>query len=514
MIKGVAVVLYNFLKSLLGFKKNLFASFVKISVVLILLVGSKITAFSQEYSNVQDFDFLVAKVKAVYPGYRDKVTPQTRPQLEMLEKELRRKIAAYPDSCKFYMQQYVRWFKDFHLSVRNVSNNNQVKEKSAPNHRYITVNIDSLRQQTQSGQTIEGVWRIFDYQIAIVKDRQENKFYGIALKYRNAAPNQLVFIFEPTGIADFELTFFPSYYNYAPTKSKASLEFDNKILELHNDTRFVRATNSKEFDNALWETYQPKYPNGRNIFQFTTYLNDSTFYLRASSFGDSTVEKLVDKHWKEITSRPNLIIDLRSNDGGSDIYYQSLLKLVYTNPYFTKGVEWYACSDNIKLFEDAIKNKEINGGDEGIKATKALLEAMHKNVGGFVLHPMMGHDRAVTRDTIYTYPKRVGIIIEETNGSSAEQFILSAKNSKKVILFGDKNTAGVLDYSNAVQIVFPSGNYSLRYPMTRSRRLPENPIDNKGIAPDVRIPFPNTKQIYSRIDDWVYFVKSYLEAVR
>lgn len=107
----------------------------------------------------------------------------------------------------------------------------------------------------------------------------------------------------------------------------------------------------------------------------------------------------------------------------------------------------------------------------------------------------------------------MGIIIEESNGSSAEQFLLSAKNSKKVILLGDKNTAGVLDYSNAVKITFPSGSYSMQYQMTRSRRLPEYPIDNIGIAPDVKIPFPNTKQLYNRIDDWVYFVENYLEAM-
>ena len=485
----------------------------KRTIIILLAVLFANCLDAQTCSCTTDFDFLVSKIKAVYPGYRDKVTPQAAPQLAKLEKELRRKMAIYPDSCKAYMRQYVEWFKDCHLAIWKNSNNNQKEDKPAPNHRFIPVNIDSLKQKTLSGETIEGVWSLFDYQIAIVKDKNANKFYGIALKYRNAAPNQLIFVFEPTGETDFELTSFPSYYSYAPTKSKASLEYDKKILELHDDTRFVRTTGSKAFDDALWSTYQPKYPNGRNIYQFTTSLNDSTFYLRAFSFGDSTVEKQVAKYWNEIVSRPNLIVDLRNNGGGQDIYYQSLLKLIYTNPYFTKGVEWYACADNIKIYEDAIQDKKTKGDDRNRKWNEALLEEMRKNVGGFVLHPMMGHDATVTRDTVYPYPKRVGIIIEESNGSSAEQFLLSAKNSKKVILFGDKNTAGVLDYSNAIQITFPSGNYMMQYPLTRSRRLPENPIDNIGIAPDVKIPFPNSKQLYSRIDDWVYFVENYLESM-
>jgi C-terminal processing protease CtpA/Prc len=47
--------------------------------------------------------------------------------------------------------------------------------------------------------------------------------------------------------------------------------------------------------------------------------------------------------------------------------------------------------------------------------------------------------------------------------------------------------------------------------MTRSGRLPEKAIDNIGISPDVNIPYPKTKQLYDRIDDWVYYVKNYLE---
>ena len=126
---------------------------------------------------------------------------------------------------------------------------------------------------------------------------------------------------------------------------------------------------------------------------------------------------------------------------------------------------------------------------------------------------MMGSDVIVKEDTVYPYPKRIGIIINEGNGSSAEQFILEARESKKVVLFGNRNTAGVLDYSNRVNEDFPSGKYEFYWPMTRSRRLPEHPIDNIGIAPDVLIPFPETKQLYNRLDDWVYFVKEYLEFI-
>lgn len=206
-----------------------------------------------------------------------------------------------------------------------------------------------------------------------------------------------------------------------------------------------------------------------------------------------------------------MIVDIRNNGGGQDEYYQQLSALIYTNPYESKGVEWYASEGNIRTFEEVLKTGEVRNGEEGIKWINELLAVMKKNVGGFVIHPEMGKDVTVREDTVYLYPKRVGIIINERNASSAEQFILEAKESKKVVLFGNRNTAGVLDYSNRVQEDFPSGNYEFYWPMTRSRRLPEHPIDNIGIVPEVLIPFPETTQLYNRLDEWVYFVKEYLE---
>ena len=71
--------------------------------------------------------------------------------------------------------------------------------------------------------------------------------------------------------------------------------------------------------------------------------------------------------------------------------------------------------------------------------------------------------------------------------SAAEEFILLARQSRKVTLFGS-NFAGCLDYSNLREIELSSGDYFLRLPVSRSRRLPDRPVDLAGIEPDVRIP--------------------------
>lgn len=73
-------------------------------------------------------------------------------------------------------------------------------------------------------------------------------------------------------------------------------------------------------------------------------------------------------------------------------------------------------------------------------------------------------------------------------GSSGEQFILDARQSRKVTLMGQHNSAGVLDFSNVVSMPMPSGRLELSWPISRSLRLPEESVDLNGIAPHILIP--------------------------
>lgn len=251
---------------------------------------------------------------------------------------------------------------------------------------------------------------------------------------------------------------------------------------------------------------------GAKFIRVAHSLTDSTFYIRIPSFAvgvRNEVEAIVSKHAEAIASRSNLIIDIRGNTGGQDEGWLPLLPLIYTGPYESKGVEWYASDGNIKFFEHALANDGIREGGE--EWTRMLIEEMKRHRGGFVIHPMDSAGRTVKYDTVHSYPRKVGIIIGNKNASAAEQFLLAAKNSKKVTLFGSESTAGTLDYSNTVPHTLPSDMYELCMPMTRSLRLPENPIDNTGIVPDVKIPYPARKDLYDRVDDQVYFTMYYLE---
>lgn len=488
-----------------------------VSIILIGFVLNVSVLHAQTKDCLKDFDFLVGKIKADYPGYNDKVKPENIGQLEALEKKIRNKISHYPDSCSTYFKQYVAYFKDNHLRVNRKSDkkiNREMTEVSSFG-KNVFPNLDELKYKSVSIKSIEGIWSSWRGDIAIVKNNESSNYLGVSINYQGWKPNQVLFEFDQQNDTTFNLKLHSIYSDNNFQNGKASLHLNNRVLEIHSETFFIKKSESKLMDKTLLFTYIPKFPNGRNTFFVATCLSDSTYYIRIPGFSGfkDKIEKTIAKDWNEIMSRPNMIIDIRNNGGGQDEEYQSLLKLMYTNPYETKGVEWYASSGNIKLFEDALLKGEIRNGEAGIRWTQNLLSEMKKNVGGFVVYPSDKTSKiSVTpKDSIFCYPKKIGIIINEGNASSAEQFLLSAKNSKKVTLFGNQSTAGVLDYSNAVSTDFPSRKYSLTFPMTRSQRLPENPIDNIGIRPDVFIPFPATEQLFDKLDIWIYFVKNYLE---
>ncbi|MCX6287998.1 MAG: S41 family peptidase [Bacteroidetes bacterium] len=495
---------------------------------LILLFCSGMS-FSQQSSCMTDFDFVIAKIKSNYPGYNDKIKGDKVEELARLEQDLRRRIALHPDSCGYYLSEYAGFFKDEHLRVRRVPGPDKewVQMDISSYGKNIAIDTNEMFARTTGSNTIEGLWVSWCGEIAVIKDPGKKNYLGVSVSYTGWKPGQVMFEFaplEPDGMNPeshppsndtlFKVKEHTTWQGARVGKTKASLHVNRNILEVYDVRFFVRKSSFQRSDYAMMKSYVPLYPNGQNTYFTYGCLSDSTFFMRIPGFDGNKerIESTLKDHWSDIMSRPNLVIDLRNNGGGQDDEWQMLFRLLYTGPFFSKGVEWYACEDNIKGYEDDLKKGTLRGGDEGIKWTMALLAEMKKHPGEFVIHPMMGKDETVKEDTVYKYPRQVGIIINENNGSSAEQFLLAAKTSSKVTLFGNTNTAGVLDYSNSIPIDLPSGKYYMRYPMSRSRRLPENPIDNIGISPDVIIPYPATEQLLDKQDIWVEYVKDWLEA--
>lgn len=233
--------------------------------------------------------------------------------------------------------------------------------------------------------------------------------------------------------------------------------------------------------------YRAKHkPETTNMYYTAKPMNDSTYFLRIPSFRDSTSNQMSKDNWDAITSRPYLIVDLRCNGGGNDQNFDALADLTYSGPYLTHGVEQYATPDFLALFKDIIAHDPQS---EWRDYLQELTDSMENHLGDYVLRPGMQCIRLVRRDTVYQNPRRIGLLIHGRNASSAEQYILEAKESEKVVLFGNERTSGTLDLSNVFDITSPSGWFKLYIPTTRSCRWPDIVIDGKGIAPQIPIPY-------------------------
>ena len=159
-----------------------------------------------------------------------------------------------------------------------------------------------------------------------------------------------------------------------------------------------------------------------------------------------------------------------------------VLPLLYTNPIRTVGVEMYSTPLNNQRMLDFINKEEYGFDEAGKKWAQKSYDKLSKRLNEFVMmnqYPVT----VTTYDTIYPYPKNIGIIINENNASTTEQFLLAAKQSKKVKLYGT-TTAGILDISNMYFVNSPCDEFQLGYSLSKSMRIPHMTIDDKGIQPD------------------------------
>lgn len=221
--------------------------------------------------------------------------------------------------------------------------------------------------------------------------------------------------------------------------------------------------------------------------------DDSTVVLELPDFSDRykpAIDQLIAEHRPRLLATPYLVIDVRRNGGGwTGSYEESILPLLYTDPILVHGMEGWASEGNIAYMREMLASDRA----EGIKRIiRALLPKMEGRPDQFVT---ITENREIRLDTVHPMPRAVALLVGRGCASTCEQFVLDARQSRKVVVMGAANTGGFLDYGNARRVQLPSGKRVLQVPTARSKRLPENPMDLVGIAPEVRIPEGETDPI-------------------
>ena len=238
---------------------------------------------------------------------------------------------------------------------------------------------------------------------------------------------------------------------------------------------------------------QGKPPSGVDPFlSKIKILSKNTVLLTFPTFYDSykgDIELLLKKNRSILESHPNWIVDVRKNNGGSDGTYQPLLHWLLSGGYVQQNVEWLATSDNLRAQETICSM----AGDKVAcaRSIEPVVAALRNTPAGryTLANGEVALTYGVPSNSEKHRPKHVAVLIDRACGSSCEQFLLTVRESQSVKLLG-RPTSGELDVSNLRPHPLPSGFRAVFYATSRSLRLPDMPIDQIGIQPDILLPRP------------------------
>lgn len=236
-------------------------------------------------------------------------------------------------------------------------------------------------------------------------------------------------------------------------------------------------------------------------------VTEHTFFIRfPSCAGDDPTPEWVQESVAayQASGCENLIIDIRGNGGGLDTFYKPYLQLLYDRKGYVDGVEIRNTPEHAAYLEEYGKETEYEEMCEFAKEMEASKEQFL---------PLTPRKFELVYDSISPLPHRAALIIDRNVASSGEQMVLELRAcSGRTAVYGAENTMGCLDYSNARNVNLPVCGNTIYVPMTRSCRLPDWSVDEKGIAPDVHIPLPPPDELTDEVDEWVRWVARQLEA--
>ncbi|WPQ63787.1 S41 family peptidase [Chitinophaga sancti] len=248
--------------------------------------------------------------------------------------------------------------------------------------------------------------------------------------------------------------------------------------------------------HPMLDTYFPrKTPVKISLDPSFKILNDQTCLLTIPSARleyKGIVDSLLVLHKDLLSKTSHFIIDVRENRGGSTLVFDNLLPYLYTNPIITEGAMVLATEENIHNLYEVTDYPNVSDSMKAVFKKEAA--ALKAHIGR---EYQLWNNDTTTMNQVFPYPQKVSLLINHNVGSSTEMFVLKARQSKKVKLFGT-HTAGVVDYSDVVPYMMPCTLFAFGVPSSRTLRMPAEVIDNIGIAPNVEIPADTT--------DWVQYV--------
>jgi hypothetical protein len=457
------------------------------SILLLFLVNT--AAFSQECNCAEEFQYVKSKIEKNYAGFTDKVNPKTKIAYQKYSDQVlerSKKITSSP-YCVNLINEWIGFFKDGHIEV---GRNRLSKEKYDADQNRLAAGVEKQvvgeeeLSRLKKSAGIEGVYWDKDsvYKVAVIKNGNGFRDYaGVILESKIKAWKPGFVMLE---LKDQKSILKGIVYDKYYTPESVSFKIGQNTL---GDWQ-REGTSRTIAEKVLSDDVSCK------------LLSDQTFYIQIGTFNQrnaKSIDSLILFNKEILEKTPNLILDLRNNGGGADFSYRPLIPYFYTNPIKTVGPDILSSADNIAGWSGLLKMNDMPDDQKVFIREKIAAMESHKNE--FI---DLGADKDLVLDSVSVFPKRIVVLINKGCGSTTEQFLLAAKQSKKVTIMGE-NSAGVLDYANVRDISFNCMPYALHYATSRSRRVDKGQgIDNVGVRPD---------HILTPAQNWVMVAQQFLE---
>jgi len=462
----------------------------KKGIIFFYLVFMVIIVYSQKECNCeQTTDLLIQTMEKAYPGFTEKTSDKVL--YNNYKQNITQKAANSDNThCIKILKEYLAFFKDKHISINNLKNIDETTLQSK------TIKIDDLKSIRKSNNKTVGVWRISksNNDVGIIKS-DTNSYIGFLIKNNDSInKKEYPIVFEL--FSDKTATLFGNKIiktNYRIYK--------NSILTFHFNSLPLILTKKEPLPDLTNIEIKEKI---KELYEFhIKQLSKETVYLRLPSFGYENVNEineLIENNKTLLESSKNLIIDVRGNKGGTDMAYIKLLPYVVTGSIRVNGVEYLATQNLIDELQKFLnENIDIDKKDRENFEREIKL---YKNSLGHFVNTYKTEIEIIEIEPANKSPKQIVIIVDENVASSAENFVFKARQSKKVKIIGTP-TGGVMDYGAVRPYKFECKNYQLNLPTFRSLRLPDYPIDNIGLQPDIYLD--------KSVENWIEFAKEYIE---
>jgi hypothetical protein len=474
----------------------------KFAITILLIVLSKFST-AQSCSCSDDYYFIKSHIEKNHGGFNKKIKSPEEPAYKKFTQALEQEIKKDQSGkyCISYLKKYILYLQDHHSNItagggtavnETITADVEAFQKSSAylNTELLKADSNKLISKWAMGNpgNIEGIYYTPDstYVTALIKNKTSYRDYAAVIlrsKTKLWTPGQVKFELKQVNDSLFDA--YISYRNH-------SINYDQVVYkkERLQMNGWIKAG----------ETTAASTKSSNELIQFRL-LDSSTVYLSITSF-DAVILSKLDSAYKviipQIKKYPKLIIDVRNNGGGSDAGYMALMPLLYTDPFESDLVEFYATPGNIQAYKSYDENLRKNSpGSKGVFINQVA--KMEKATPYSFIYMGDGTPRMVKYPENKGYPDKIAVLYNRNCASSCESFLFEILNSSKVIRAGE-NSGGYTGYGNVMNIQTPCGN-TLSWTTTVYRN--QWKYEFVGIPPQYKIPEEET--------DWIEYTRKLLQ---